>query len=254
MDILPFTEENQALEAILASIEDDTQKEMIKELLTDQESMEKFSKAWKNLKIKDLKNKDKKNKSPKEILEEAAKKKAKGAAPEQSDDPEAVTNPERRQKKLEDEFVKSMDFRNLVSKTSLRYTYQDRLSGEEKAFLKMQYNGYCQICKTTILKYDGEHHFQAINVMKTSELADQYKGALDTGWNSLCLCPNCAAKYQYGVKDISRFYDQVEEQVVEAGSEETIDIQISLQDEQETIHYTPKHFLALKTAMEVFSK
>lgn len=254
MDILPFTEENQALEAILAGIEDDTQKEMIKELLTDQESMEKFSKAWKNLKIKDLKNKEKKNKSPKEILEEAAKKKAKGAAPEQSDDPEAVTNPERRQKKLEDEFVKSMDFRNIVSKTSLRYTYQDRLSSEEKAFLKMQYNGYCQICKTTILKYDGEHHFQAINVMKTSELADQYKGALDTGWNSLCLCPNCAAKYQYGVKDISRFYDQVEEQVVEAGSEETIDIQISLQDEQETIHYTPKHFLALKTAMEVFSK
>lgn len=254
MDKLPFMEENQALEAILAGIEDETQKEMIKELLTDQESMDQFSKAWKNLKIKNLKNKEKKNKSPKEILEEAAKKKAKGAAPDQQDDPEAVSNPERRQKKLEDEFVKSMDFINIVSKTSLKYTYQDHLSGEEKAFLKMQYNGYCQICGTTILKYNGEHHFQAINVMKTSDLADQYKGALDTGWNSLCLCPNCAAKYQYGVKDISGFYDQVEEQGVEAGSEETIDIHISLQNEQETIHYSPKHFLALKTAMEVFSK
>ena len=90
--------------------------------------------------------------------------------------------------------------------------------------------------------------------MKTSDLEDKYKNALDTGWNSLCLCPNCAAKYRYGVKDVSSFYDQVQRQDVESGSDEFINIDISLQDQDEKIRYTPKHFLALKTAMEVFSK
>ena len=155
---------------------------------------------------------------------------------------------------MEDEFMESMSFKINVSKTPLKYTYQDRISSEEKAFLRVQYNGYCQICGTTILKYDGEHHFQAINVMKTANLAEAYKGALETGWNSLCLCPNCAAKYQYGVKDVSNLYEQVQKKEVEAGSDETIDISLSLQDKQEIIHYTPKHFLALKTAMEVYSK
>ena len=254
LDILPFVEENKALEEILSGIKNAAQKEMLKELLTNESSLEQVSKAWQEMKIKELKNKEKKKKTPQEVLDEASKKKAKGAASTNTEEVEAITNPERRRKKLEEEFSESMSFKINVPKTMLKYTYQDRISGEEKAFLKIQYNGYCQICGTTILKYDGEHHFQAINVMKTSNLAEPYKGALETGWNSLCLCPNCAAKYQYGVKDISDFYEQVQEKDVEAGSDETIDISLSLQDKQEEIHYTPKHFLALKTAMEVYSK
>lgn len=254
LDILPFVEENEALEAILSGIKDVAQKEMLKELLTNEKSLSLVSKAWQEMKIKELKNKEKKKKTPQEILEEASKKKGAGTAPTKPEEVEAISNPERRKKKLEEEFAKSMDHVINVPKTTLKYTYQDRITNEEKAFLKIQYDGYCQICGTTILKYDGEHHFQAINVMKTSNLADPYKGALETGWNSLCLCPNCAAKYRYGVKDVSRFYKQVQEKDVEAGSDETIDISLSLQDKQEEIHYTPKHFLALKTAMEVFSK
>ena len=254
LDILPFVEENKALEEILSGIKNEAQKEMLKELLTNENSLDQVSKAWHDMKLKELKKKEKKKLTPQEALEEAAKKKGIGAAKEKPEEAEAITNPERRKKKLEDEFMESMSFKINVSKTTLKYTYQDRISSEEKAFLRVQYNGYCQICGTTILKYDGEHHFQAINVMKTANLAEAYKGALETGWNSLCLCPNCAAKYQYGVKDVSNLYEQVQKKEVEAGSDETIDISLSLQDKQEIIHYTPKHFLALKTAMEVYSK
>ena len=254
LDKLSFVEDNNALKEILASLSDESQKEMVKEILTNPDSMKMVTNAWKNKKIKELKEKEKKKKSPSDILSEMSKKKAKGAPAAKGDTLEAINNLEKRRKKLENEFGESMDFKINVAKTTLKYTFQDRITSEEKSFLDIQYNGYCQICGTTILKYDGKHHFQAINVMKTSELADKYKGALETGWNSLCLCPNCAAKYRYGVKDVSGFYDQVQEKDVEAGSEEPIDIQISLQDKKENIHYSPKHFLALKTAMEMFSE
>ena len=254
LDILPFIKENSAIEVLLSSIKDESKREMLRELLTNQESLDQVTKAWKTMKLKEVKAKNKAKKNPQEVLAEMAGKKGKGAADPQDDEAESITNPERRKKKLEQEFSESMGFVIAVPKTSLRYTFQDRVSKEEKAFLDIQYNGYCQICGTTILKYNGGHHFQAINVMKTSDLEDKYKNALDTGWNSLCLCPNCAAKYRYGIKDVSSFYDQVQTQDVESGSDEYINIDISLQDQDEKIHYTPKHFLALKTAMEVFSK
>ena len=253
LDLLPFMPEDKALEELLSKFEEGPQKELIKELFTNQDSLQQVAKAWQTMKVKELK-KNKKNQDPQEILSEMSKKKAKGAAPAQEDEPDAIKNPERRKKKLEEEFGESMDFVINVPKTTLKYTYQDTLSSEEKSFLRMEYNGYCQICGTTILKHDGDNHFQAINVMRTSNLADAYKGALNTGWNSLCLCPNCAAKYLYGPKDVSAFYEQVQEKDVEAGSSDTIDIRISLQDKEESIHYSPKHFLALKTALDVFSK
>ena len=90
--------------------------------------------------------------------------------------------------------------------------------------------------------------------MRTSELDHKYNASLGLGWNSLCLCPNCAAKYRYGVKDVSDFYEQVKSREVQAGDESYIKIRISLQDTEEEIRYTPKHFLALKTAMEYFAK
>ena len=254
LDKLPFKEENKALQEMLRTIEGEAQRELIRELIANPDSLKQVSKAWQAKKLKDIKNKEKNKMTPQEVLAEASKKRGKGVASAQTDEIEAVSNPERRKKKLEEEFRESMDFKINVPKTTLKYTYQDQISNDEKAFLKIQYNGYCQICGTTIVKFDGGHHFQAINVMKTSSLENKYKAALDTGWNSLCLCPNCAAKYRYGVKDISEFYSQVQEKDVEAYSDETINIQISLQDQQEEIHYSPKHFLALKTAMEVFAK
>lgn len=252
LDQLPFKEEDRAVEEILSRIKDSKNRETLKTLLTDMERLSEVSKAFEKQRLKELK-KESKNKTPEEILREMSGKKGKAAA-KNEEALEAVSNPERRKRKLEEEFGESMEFRVNVPKSTLKYTYQDQLSPEEKMFLQAQYNGFCQICDTTIVKYNGGHHFQAINVMRTSDLDDKYKGSLNLGWNSLCLCPNCAARYRYGVKDVSDFYRQVQTQEVEAGEERYIKIRISLQDDEVEIRYTPKHFLALKTAMEVYKK
>ena len=170
------------------------------------------------------------------------------------DTPEAVSNPERRREKLEKEFEQSLDFFTNVAQTKLKFTYQDEVTPEEKKFLEMQYHGICQICHTRIQKVDGTPHFHAINVLKTSNLSQEYRDSLNLGWNSLCLCPNCAAKYQYGEKDLTQFSKQVREKSVIAKDESYLHIRIALQGEEVEIRYTPKHFLALKTAFEVFIK
>ena len=250
LDYLPFKEEDKAIEEILSRVEDPKNRETLKALLTDPEQLSEVSKALEKRRLKELKRE---NKSPEEVLKEMSRKAGKAAA-KNEEEPEAVGNPERRRRKLEEEFGESMEFKLNVPKSTLKYTYQEGLSSEEKTFLQAQYNGFCQICDTTIVKYDGGHHFQAINVMRTSELDRKYNASLGLGWNSLCLCPNCAAKYRYGVKDVSDFYEQVKGQEVQAGDESYIKIRISLQDTEEEIRYTPKHFLALKTAMEYFAK
>lgn len=254
MDMLPFLEEDQAIETILSKIEDPNQRAMVHELLTNGESLQKFTRAWQDIIIGDLIDREKK-KTPQELLEKLSARRGRGRASDSDDNPDSIKNLERRKKKLEKEFEESMDNRITVRSTTLKYTYHDQISPEEKQFLQVQYNGHCQICNTTILKWKNQEHlFQAINVMRTSDLAKEYKGSLDTGWNSLCLCPNCAAKYQHGVKDMSDFYEQVKNKQVEEHSYDYISIRIGLQDREEFIKYTPKHFLALKTALEVYSK
>lgn len=252
LDMLPFKSENEALDKLLAEIKDPQEREIFKMLATNPAALEEVTKAYRKRQMQQMKREEKRSKSPKEILEEEAKKKGQASAERGIPEPEAVNNPELRKKKLEAEFQKSMDYKINLGNTSLKYTYQDKLSPEEKNFLRITYEGHCQICGTAIAKLNGEKHFQAINVIKTSTLEDKYRESLAIGWNSLCLCPNCAAKYRYGAKDISEFYNQVCRNDVEAGEEEFIEIRIGLQDKEETIKYAPKHFLALKTALEMF--
>ncbi|MGM9929315.1 MAG: hypothetical protein ACI35P_15330 [Bacillus sp. (in: firmicutes)] len=254
LDILPFKEEDKEIEAILQRISNPQEREAMKELLTNPDTLTQITKAMQEQRARELKRNQKRNKTPEEILAEMSKKTGRRGADKNDSDPEAIKNLERRKKKLEQEFEKSMGYKIAVPKSHLKYTYQEQLTSEEKIFLKAQYNGYCQICDTTIVCHDGEHHFQAINVIKTTELDDKFRDSLSMGWNSLCLCPNCAAKYRYGIKDISDFAFQVQNTEIEPGSEDWIRIHIVLQDEDEEIKYSPKHFLALKTAMEVFSK
>lgn len=229
LDYLPFKEEDQAIEEILSRVQDPQNRETLKTLLTDPKQLTEVSKALERRRLKELKRE---NKSPEEVLKEMSRKAGKAAA-KNEEVLEAVGNPERRKRKLEEEFGETMEFKLNVPKSTLKYTYQEGLSSEEKTFLQTQYNGFCQICDTTIVKYNGGHHFQAINVMRTSELAHKYNASLGLGWNSLCLCPNCAAKYRYGVKDVSGFYEQVKSQEVQAGDENYIKIRISLQDKEE---------------------
>ena len=92
-------------------------------------------------------------------------------------------------------------------------------------------------------------------MFKPSEMLDRYIGSIELGWNSLCLCPNCAAKYNYCSKKISNIYDQVMNTEIEVDSEEAIRIEIELPEgNQRSIHYSPRHFIALKKAFKFFAK
>ena len=249
---LPFKAEDKAVEEILSRVEDSQQKEVLKTLLTDPDKLAEYAKAVHAQQLKDLKKKQKK--TPEEILKDMTSG-GKGTSENvinESPDPEAVTNVEKRTKKLEQEFAESMDQKTTLKLSRLKFTAQEWNNPMEKSFLREMYGGYCQICGEHIEKYDGTIHFEAINVLKTAMLDDQYKEALELGWNSLCLCPNCAAKYKYGPKDLTEFESQVESTEVESGEEDFIYLHIGMQHEDVRIKYTPKHFLALQTALRVF--
>lgn len=249
---LPFKAEDKAVEEILSRVEDSQQKEVLKSLLTDPDKLAEYTKAVQAQQLKELKKKQKK--TPEEILKEMSDGKQ-GESKHNEDeipDPEAISNVEKREKKLEQEFAESMDQKTSLHLSALKYTVQSKVEPSEKMFLKEMYGGYCQICNEHIVKHDGTAYFEAINILKTSLLDEQFKEALGLGWNSLCLCPNCAAKYTYGKKNLSDFENQVNSIKVESGEEEYIYLTIGLQDEYKRIKYAPKHFLALQTALRVY--
>ncbi len=255
LKVLPFKVEDEDVEKILSRFEDDETREVMKTLLTDPEKQAEIIRALKKQKIKELKGKQKK--SPTELIKELGEsggKKTSGYDSEDSLGVEPVTNVERREKKLEESFSESMDHIVSLKLATLKYTYQEKIDPREKEFLEQQYRGFCQICDEHIQKRDGTYHFQAINMLKTTMLDNKYINTLGLGWNSLCLCPNCAAKYMYGLKDLSMFEEQIQNIEVESGDDELINIEIGLQGEYAKIRYTPKHFIALQTAMKVFKE
>ena len=256
LDILPFQEEDRALEEILSRIGNPQDRNTLKRLLEHPDELTQLTRAEQKRLERERKRDERGKLSDREKLETELQKRGKAEAPQAPpEEYESVSNPERRRKKIETEFRESMDFRVKVPRTKLKYTFQDDASPEEKSTLAEWYQGgYCQICRTAIVKWDGRLHFQAVNFLDTSEFHARERATLDLCWNSLCLCPNCAAKYRYGPKDISTFVEQVRARTVEPGCDEAIPIRIGLQGKQETIHYAPKHFLALQAAINVFWK
>lgn len=164
-----------------------------------------------------------------------------------------VKNPDKRKANLQKTFEAGL--KSPFKRTKkLRYTCSSS-NKEERNFVRLQYSGKCQICDgDAIIKHDGTPYFQAVNIVATSDLNDELLTNLELGWNTLSLCPNCAAKYLYCAKNLSNFVEQLESTNVEANSNKNIEIKIELQEEEVSIKFTPKHFLALKTAFEIYGK
>lgn len=107
--------------------------------------------------------------------------------------------------------------------------------------------------KTTVDQLEGGEE-----VMQASMLAYELSrpaNSLGMGWNSLSLCPNCAAEYNYCSKKISGIYGQVMSTDIEPDSEDAIEIIVEIPEgRQRSIKYSARHFLAMKKAFEVFTK
>lgn len=248
MAMLPFKEvKNGLTEWLDANIKDKNDLDMIKHFLTSPDRLKQAAEAAREEKRKE------KARSARELIEQGDREQKEVAG---KSDLEVTPISEKGKKKREEyydrELAASLDEYTYVAKglTFARHASNE----EERLFLEQEYDGHCQICLKQICKYNGDHYFEAINIMKYSQLPERLQNSSKYGWNSLCLCPNCAAEYNYCSKKISTLYEQVMENDVEAGSDETIDILVEIpQGKARRIHYSPRHFLALKSALKIFA-
>ena len=110
------------------------------------------------------------------------------------------------------------------------------------------------MCNTVIIGYNQSPHFIAKNIISTQHLSASIRQTTSLAWNSLCLCPNCAAKYDVCSRDLNGLYEQIMQTEVIEGDPERIVLSIELAGKRQEIRYIPKHFLALKKVMELIEK
>ena len=251
--VLPFKEVKNALtEWITETIGNQGDAALVKKLLSDPEELVKMAKAKAKSDAK-LAAKAGEGKSIKDILGKGDKPQKE---PPKGPDglevaPISEKALEKREKKLDEEFAESLDHFTYIS-PGIHFGRR-ACSKEERTFLKDQYGGICQICQKRIIKHNGEPYFEAINIIAFNELPDKLSATDYLGWNSLSLCPNCAAEYNNCSKKISTMYNQILSMPVIPDEEDPIEISIEMPEGRNRyIKYSPRHFLALKKALEIF--
>ena len=215
MAILPFKKEVKSAltEWLDANIDDKSDLNLIKHYLSDPEALAKVAKAMAKNEAQ-MEAKKNKVKSAKELIEQGDRKQRES----EKDDMELEISPIsekgklKREKNLDRQLADSMD--NFIS-VARGLSFSSRPSNkEERIFLEQEYDGHCQICLKQIRKYNGEHYFEAINIIKFSKLPEKLANSGKYGWNSLCLCPNCAAEYNYCSANSDLGYELINYQTI----------------------------------------
>ena len=163
----------------------------------------------------------------------------------------AVYNVSRRETNIEATFRNAKQMNQSQRKLFGRITESSK---EERNLLRNWYQGKCQMCNTVIIGYNQSPHFIAKNIISTQHLSASIRQTTSLAWNSLCLCPNCAAKYDVCSRDLNGLYEQIMQTEVIEGDPERIVLSIELAGKRQEIRYIPKHFLALKKVMELIEK
>lgn len=122
----------------------------------------------------------------------------------------------------------------------------DTSSKEERAVLMRWYNGKCQMCGARIIKYDKTPYFEAKNIINTQDVSWKLDKSIPLGWNSVCLCPNCAVRYSVCTKDITTLYNQIMSRKVYENQESPVQLAIQLDGGVQYIKYAPDHFRVLQ--------
>lgn len=254
LDILPFKEvKNALIEFLAANISNGNDLELVKKCLSNPEKLVKIAKGIAESEAREEARKGK-GRNIKELIQSGDRAQQK---PKESGgfevNPISESGKKKREENLDKMLAESMDHEIFVTRG---LQFASRTSNEEeRQFLLAEYDGACQICEKQIVKHDGEAYFEAINVIKFSDMLANLAGSSKLGWNSLCLCPNCAAEYNYCSKKISSIYEQVIHTDVEPDSTNPIGIRVELPEgTPRTIHYSPRHFIALKEAFKIFTK
>lgn len=122
----------------------------------------------------------------------------------------------------------------------------DTSSKEERAVLMRWYNEKCQMCGARIIKYDKTPYFEAKNIINTQDVSWKLDKSIPLGWNSVCLCPNCAVRYSVCTKDITTLYNQIMSRKVYENQESPVQLAIQLDGGVQYIKYAPDHFRVLQ--------
>ena len=214
-------------------------------------SEEKAKKALELLKREEAAEATKTDGSFADAINKGNKKQVAGENVEEREDVSA-RNLEAREKKMRKIFEEGLS-KNTPRYKKFSFTYVKSKSSQEKEYVGSEYKGYCQMCnRPPIRSYSNQLVFEAINIIDTGSLGDKFQHDLAAGWNTLCLCPNCAAEYKYCAKELSTFVSQVLEIDVGNKAEDYIRVNLLLQNKNREIRFTPKHFTNLKAALTVF--
>lgn len=250
---LPFIQENEAVKAAIQSV-DAPYQSFVSTMLNSPEELHWMFEAYQKFQ----KKKNKKAPDEHSVLDILKSQSSEDTTVLTEDTPDddmlgeygAVQNLKRRAAKLDESFQEGLAGTKSIT-PRLRYTCQES-NAEEKAFLASQYYGKCQICGKQIMRSNGKPYFEACNILPTRKISADFKQRLSEGWNSLCLCPNCAAEFKYGKKNLSQLIFMINNYKIKEGDENLIDCNIEMQGEPRTIKYTGKHFLALQRAVEFY--
>ena len=209
------------------------------------EKAELFRKFLENEK-KRAEKKEKSIRTTEELLSSQTKHQHPFPGTNKSFDAEAINNISRRERAFADDFQEK---KNGKSKKQ-NYIRQTQISNkEEKDLLEIWYGGKCQICGTNIIDYRNRPYFHAVNIISTSDLPKSLCNTEQLGWNSICLCPNCAARYRVCAKDITGMLDQVLNTTIQEGEEENIAVHFELDGQTQTLYFVPKHFFAFQQVL-----
>ena len=252
---LPFKEVKTALtEWLSETIGNQGDIDLVKKLLADPDALVKIAKAKAKSDAKSA-AKENSGKTIKELLEKGDKTQKEAGKGSDTLDiaPISAKALEKREKKLDEAFAESLDHFTQLAKGV--YFGRRASSKEERIFLEEQYGGICQVCQKRIVKHDGNPYFEAINIISFNKLPERLSACSNLGWNSLCLCPNCAAEYNNCSKKISTMYSQILETQIKPGDEDPIEISIEMPEGRNRyIKYSPRHFLALQRALVLFKE
>lgn len=250
---LPFIPENEAVEAAIQTV-DAPYQDFVSTMLKKPDELRWMFEAYQKFQRK----KRREETAPESLLgllEKQSSARTEIESERTLDEDElgeygAVQNLKHREKKLDESFQEGLEGQKAVT-PKLRYTCSES-NQEEKAFLKAQYFGKCQICGKQILQANGKVYFEACNILPTDVVPARYKQSISEGWNSLCLCPNCAAEFKFGKKNLSGLISMIQNYHVEERDENLIVCDIEMQGEKRSIKYTGKHFLALQRAVSFY--
>lgn len=167
---------------------------------------------------------------------------------ENVDDYNSIHDPKLREMRLREEFENN----EKKKRKSHRISVKSYVNKDEKAFLNMEYQGHCQVCNEVIVDRHRKYIYSATNLIRTSKLKEDDRNSEHLAWNSLCLCPNCAAKFKYCDNNFEGFIDQVKYAEIEVDDNEEFYFDIQLAGEDRTLLYSPKHLQNLKVAIDYY--